>query len=72
MLQEVEADGVTPIGKPVQILDRDDSDGPLVEALDIVRTAEGVYILFHSSHCFTSPQYDVRYATATNVMGPYT
>ena len=56
MLQEVEADGVTPIGKPVQILDRDDSDGPLVEAPGIVRTAEGVYILFHSSHRFTSPR----------------
>lgn len=72
MLQEVEADGVNPTGKAVQILDRDDSDGPLVEAPNIIRTAEGVYILFHSSHCFTSLQYDVRYATATNVMGPYT
>jgi len=72
MLQEVEADGVTPIGKAVQILDRDDSDGPLVEAPDIIRTAKGVYILFHSSHCFTSLQYGVRYAVATNVMGPYT
>jgi beta-xylosidase len=69
MLQEVESDGVTPIGNPVQILDRDASDGPLVEAPDIIRTAEGVFILFHS---FTSLQYDVRYATATNVMGPYT
>ena len=46
MLQEVGPDGVTPIGNPVQILDRDDSDGPLVEAPDIIRTAEGVYILF--------------------------
>jgi hypothetical protein len=72
MLQEVEMDGVTPIGNPVQILDRAASDRPLVEALDIIRTAEEVYILFFSSHCISSLQHDVRYATATNVMGPHT
>jgi hypothetical protein len=32
MLQEMEADGVTPTGDPVQILDRGQSDGPLIEA----------------------------------------
>ena len=32
MLQEMEADGVTPTGNPVQILDRGPYDGPLIEA----------------------------------------
>ena len=32
---------------------------------------EGVYFLFYSTHCFTDPLYDVRYATASNVAGPY-
>jgi len=71
MLQEVESDGATPIGNLIQVLDRDASDGLLVEAPDIIRTAEGIYILFHSSHCLNPLLYDVRYATATNVMGPY-
>jgi len=70
-LQEVESDGATPIGNLIQVLDRDASDGLLVEAPDIIRTAEGIYILFHSSHCLNPLLYDVRYATATNVMGPY-
>lgn len=72
MLQQVAADGVTKIGAPVQILDRTDDDGPLVEAPNIVRSSGGRYILFFSSHCFTSTGYNVKYATATSVKGPYT
>ncbi|KAJ9612554.1 hypothetical protein H2200_004151 [Cladophialophora chaetospira] len=72
MLQEVSSDGITPIGNAVQILDRDDLDGPLIEAPSLHRSAEGIYFLFFSSNCFTTPQYDVSYATATNIYGPYT
>lgn len=71
MLQKVADDAVTPVGDPVQILDRDDSDGPLVEAPYLI-LHEGVYILFYSTHCYTDPAYDVRYATAPSVYGPYT
>ncbi|KAL1846818.1 hypothetical protein Plec18170_008959 [Paecilomyces lecythidis] len=71
MLQKVEEDGVTPVGSPVQILDRDDSDGPLVEAPNLI-LHQGIYFLFYSTHCYTDPKYDVRYATATSVAGPYT
>jgi len=71
LLQEVAADGMTPIGAAVQILDRSDEDGPLVEAPDLVRAADGTYVLFYSSHCFTSPEYVVRYAKAATVAGPY-
>lgn len=72
MLQQVGGDGVTRIGDPVQILDRTDADGPLVEAPNIVRSSDGGYVLFYSSHCFDSPEYNVLYATASAVTGPYT
>ncbi|PYI19482.1 Arabinanase/levansucrase/invertase [Aspergillus violaceofuscus CBS 115571] len=72
LLQELAADGVTPVGDPVQILQNDKSDGPLVEAPNLLRTAQGIYYLFFSSHCFTSPKYDVKYAYATSLKGPYT
>lgn len=72
MLQRVASDAVTPVGDPVQILDRStaDGDGPLVEAPVLVYKG-GVYYLFYSTHCFTDDRYDVRWATATSVAGPY-
>ncbi|KAK2812067.1 hypothetical protein FQN50_001778 [Emmonsiellopsis sp. PD_5] len=70
MLQKLEADAVTKIGDPMIILDRDDSDGPLVEAPSLV-LVNGVYFLFYSSHCYSSPQYDVKYATSRSITGPY-
>lgn len=71
LLQKVEADGTTAIGEPVEILDRDDSDGPLIEAPSLI-LKEGVYYLFYSSHCFTSPEYDIRYATSKSLTSPFT
>jgi Glycosyl hydrolases family 43 len=71
-LQQVSSDGVSPIGEPVTILDRDDSDGPLVEAPSLYRSSEGVYFLFFSSGCYSEPSYSVKYATATDITGPYT
>ncbi|EGE78420.1 endo-arabinase [Blastomyces dermatitidis ATCC 18188] len=70
-LQRVEGDGVTKVGDPTTILDRDESDGPLIEAPSLIRSSEGVYFLFYSSHCWTSPAYDVRYATSRSIRGPY-
>ncbi|PSR90814.1 glycosyl hydrolase family 43 protein [Coniella lustricola] len=72
MLQKVEGDGITKVGDPVQILDRTDVDGPLVEAPNIVLSDAGRYILFYSSHCYTSTGYNVLYATADTITGPYT
>ncbi|KAF2405177.1 Arabinanase/levansucrase/invertase [Trichodelitschia bisporula] len=71
MLVEVEADGVTAMGKPVQLIDRDNRDGPLVEAPSLMRTQDGTYILFYSSNCFTSTLYDVTWASASRITGPY-
>jgi beta-xylosidase len=72
LLQQVGSDGVSPISAPVPILDRDDSDGPLVEAPSLYRTADGTYFLFFSSGCYTDTSYDAKYATATSITGPYT
>lgn len=71
MLQAVEADGVTPTGTATQILDRDTSDGPLVEAPSLVLVS-GTYYLFFSSNCYNGLDYDTSYATASAVGGPYT
>lgn len=71
MLQKMMADGVTRDGEPVQILDRIASDGPLVEAPMIIRSAEGMYFLFFSSGCTRDPSYAVKYATSKKLEGPY-
>lgn len=71
MLQELAAGGTTPIGDPIQILDRDDGDGPLVEAPNMI-LVNGVYFLFFSSNYFDGPLYDISYATASSVKGPFT
>ncbi|EXJ80384.1 hypothetical protein A1O1_08528 [Capronia coronata CBS 617.96] len=72
MLQEVGSDGISLVGDAIQILDRDDFDGPLIEAPSLHRSEEGIYFLFFSSNCYTTPKYDVSYATATSIYGPYT
>lgn len=71
-LQRMLADAITPDGDPITLLDRNESDGPLIEAPDIIRSHEGIYFLFFSSGCTRAPSYDVKYATASNVTGPYT
>ncbi|KAE8351379.1 glycosyl hydrolase [Aspergillus coremiiformis] len=70
LLQKVKSDGFTPDGDAVSILDRDQSDGPLVEAPNLI-LHEDTYFLFYSTHCYTDIQYDVRYATSKSITGPY-
>ncbi|KAK3072057.1 hypothetical protein LTR53_007529 [Teratosphaeriaceae sp. CCFEE 6253] len=72
MLQKMRPDGVTADGRPVQILDRTKADGPLVEAPALVRAPDGTCFLFFSSGCTRSSSYDVKYATARSITGPYT
>lgn len=72
ILQRVDEDGATKIGNPIQILDRvRDLDGALVEAPNLIRRGDGMYVLFYSSHCFTDPEYDVKYAYSRDIEGPY-
>ncbi|KAJ5246338.1 hypothetical protein N7468_001321 [Penicillium chermesinum] len=71
MLQALNSDAVTPNGDPTQILDRDDADGPLIEAPSLVNV-DGTYYLSFSSNIYSTLKYDVSYATASAVGGPYT
>jgi len=71
MLQRIAGDGYTLIGAPTQLLDRSDLDGPLIEAPAISKSSDGHYMLFFSSNCFTTADYDVSYAISTNIAGPY-
>lgn len=67
MLQQVsKEDGITLIGSPVQILDRDQHDGPLVEAPNLFynETSE-LYFLTFSSNCYSTDLYDVGSAYST-------
>ncbi|KAM3424549.1 hypothetical protein BST61_g6545 [Cercospora zeina] len=71
-LQEVSrVDGVTRIGSPITILSNIPSDGPYIEA-PALTYFNGKYTLFFSSNCYQGDKYDVQYATATNIRGPYT
>ncbi|KAK5121407.1 hypothetical protein LTR85_005239 [Meristemomyces frigidus] len=72
MLQQVSAtDGYTKIGSPIQMITNGVNDGPVVEAPSLSKLGSK-YVLFFSSNCFATDLYDVSYATATNIKGPYT
>ncbi|KIY65441.1 glycoside hydrolase family 43 protein [Cylindrobasidium torrendii FP15055 ss-10] len=79
MLQQVDVtNGWSRIGDPVQILDRGDADGPLIEAPSLHSMPDDSavdgyqYFLFFSSNCYSGPNYDTSYATSkSGVKGPY-
>ncbi|KAL8766566.1 MAG: hypothetical protein Q9209_006709 [Squamulea sp. 1 TL-2023] len=65
--------GTSLTGSASTILDRDKNDGPLIEAPSLAySTSEEMYLLFFSSNCYNGVLYDISYATAKNVLGPYT
>ncbi|KAI9762857.1 MAG: hypothetical protein M4579_000210 [Chaenotheca gracillima] len=70
-LQQVGADGFTASGSPIDLLDRDDGDGPLIEAPSLAKGGD-TYYLFFSSNRYDTKLYDVSYATATAITGPFT
>lgn len=73
MIQQLTADGTAFAAgsSATQVLDRGDADGPLIEAPSLVKK-DGTYVLFFSSNCYSGSLYDVSYATASSVLGPYT
>ncbi|KAK5107596.1 hypothetical protein LTR62_000990 [Meristemomyces frigidus] len=71
MLQQVSsADGHIKIGSPVELVTNGVGDGPVVEAPSLTYL-NGKYVLFFSSNCFASLFYDVSYAIASDIRGPY-
>lgn len=71
VIQEVQADGTTKIGEPTTILTNSVYDGPLVEAPYMIRNADGVYVLFFSSWCYTTDKYSVSTAYSNSPTGPF-
>lgn len=71
MLQGLNSDATTANGDPTQLLDRDDTDGPLIEAPSLANV-DGTYYLSFSSNVYSTKDYDVSYATASSLTGPYT
>lgn len=71
MLQGLNSDAITPDGGATQLLDRDDNDGPLIEALSIAKVG-GTYYLSFPSNMYDTTKYDVSYATASAIAGSYT
>ena len=72
MIQQLSLDGYTKIGSPIQILDRGQYDGPLIEAPSLIKAGDGTFILFFSSNCYSTTLYDISYATSSTLTGPYT
>jgi Glycosyl hydrolases family 43 len=71
LLQKVDPrNGIAKIGPPMSILDRNDADGPLVEAPSLAMFG-GKYFLFFSSNCYITDMYDVSFAVADRIEGPY-
>ncbi|KAF2160678.1 glycoside hydrolase family 43 protein [Zasmidium cellare ATCC 36951] len=72
ILQPVAADGFTKTGSATTLLNHEGlSDDGVLEAPVLIKVS-GTYFLFFSSGCFTTSNYDVSYATASSVTGPYT
>lgn len=73
MLQEVDTDGITLIGEPIQLLDRDDSDGPLVEAPSMFYNHDSdTYFMTFSSNCYSTDLYDIGFAYSSNLTSGFT
>lgn len=72
VLQQVASDGHTLIGTPTELIRNGPADGPYVEAPSLTKMPDGTFVLFFSSNCFVTPKYDVSYATAKDIRGPYT
>jgi beta-xylosidase len=71
MMVKVAGDGITPLGRAIQLLDRWGIDGPLIEAPNLTRLRDGSYALLFSSNCWNTPLYDISWARAPKVTGPY-
>lgn len=71
-VQQLGNDGVTLYGEATTILDnRGASDQGVIEAPSLLHRGDTWY-LFFSANCYTTENYNVNYATASSVTGPYT
>ncbi|KAI1370129.1 glycoside hydrolase family 43 protein [Hypoxylon crocopeplum] len=65
-IQKVSRDGMTLQGSPKTILNHNgDADDGLIEGPAMWKRKPGSYVLFFSTHCYNSDQYDIQYAWGT-------
>ncbi|CAM1508342.1 Fc.00g051900.m01.CDS01 [Cosmosporella sp. VM-42] len=72
MVQRVNADATALIDEPMLLINRNADEGPLIEAPNLINLPSGGVALFYSSHYFNTDEYDVRFATAESLSGPWT
>jgi beta-xylosidase len=71
-IQGLDNDGLTLQGQPTRLLTYDAGwENPLIEAPSLV-WAGGTYYLFYSANWWNTNRYSIGYATASQVLGPYT
>lgn len=70
-LQEVKADGITLVGKPIELMDWQEGDFGSIEAPAIYKTPLGKYVLTYSKGNTATAKYTASYAVANKVTGPY-
>ncbi|KAI0385717.1 glycoside hydrolase family 43 protein [Hypomontagnella monticulosa] len=65
-IQRVSGDGLTLQGNPKTILNHSgDADDGVVEGPAMWKRKPGSYVLFFSTHCYSSDKYDIQYAWGT-------
>ncbi|KAK5088435.1 hypothetical protein LTR05_002653 [Lithohypha guttulata] len=73
LLQQIEEDGVTRIGEPIEVLDRDEADGVLVEAPSLFYSeSQELYFMTFSSNCYSTEHYDISFAFSEHLTMPFT
>lgn len=71
-IQRVSDDGLTLLGTPTRLIKQDQSwEGNVIEAPTLTKH-QGTYYLFYSANSYAGDRYAVGYATADDVLGPYT
>jgi hypothetical protein len=71
MLQQVEDDGITLVGDPIEILRNNQSAGEvLVEAPALVKV-ENEYLLYFSTGIFSQPTYSLQIATSDTLLAKF-
>ena len=72
MLQKVGRDALTLQGSPKKILDNlGAADNGITESPSLTRASNGRFILFFSTHCFSSDDYNIEYAWSDTIDGSY-
>jgi beta-xylosidase len=71
MIQKVDSDGITKIGRRIQLLDHSEADGSLIEP-PAMFYSNGIYYLLFCSNCCDKTFYDVSNATSYSLTGGFT